>query len=325
MKLITLISALMLIVSGCFDLDGFVHNPRHCSSVGTDTCEDESEFWDKVCVPCEEAYDFGLTYPWMESTLTEGQTVRSIPPEAILQTTITTTDGVGSLDAYFIESHGENVALKDTTIIYNHGNYAGIEPYIPRLQFLYDAGYNIFVWDYRGYGKSLPDSAPSPSEFIADAQQIREHVKTIAPDPSKIIVYAFSLGGIPAVEMAVADEPCALLLEAPFTSMGLIAKGNSTLSFNDTFFSQGHFNNVRKLDGYTGAVLLMIGTNDIKFTLDDQREVFRGITGPKELWTLDGVNHGIANGGIPEAGLTAYQEKMQTFLESNASACLSTN
>ena len=325
MKIMMLLGSLAFIVSGCFDLDGFVHNPKHCSVVSTETCESENDIWDKVCVPCDEAYDFGQSYPWMEGTLTEGQTVRVIPPEAVLQTSIPTTDGVGTLDAYFIESHGDNPALKDTTIIYNHGNFAGIEHYIPRLQFLYDAGYNIFVWDYRGYGKSLPESAPSPSEFMEDAQQIRAHVKGIAPDPSKIAIYAFSLGGIPAVEMALTEEPCALLLEAPFTSMGLIAKGNSTLSFDDTFFSQGHFNNVRKLDGYSGAVLLMIGTEDIKFTLEDQQEVFKGITGPKEFWELEGVNHGIANGGVPEAGLTTYQKKLKGFLESNAPSCLSTN
>ena len=91
-------------------------------------------------------------YPWMED-LGGGSNRSGHSPEAVLQTSIPTTDGIGTLDAYFIESHGENPALKDTTIIYNHGNFAGIEHYIPRLQFLYDAGYNIFVWDYRGYGK----------------------------------------------------------------------------------------------------------------------------------------------------------------------------
>jgi hypothetical protein len=323
MNAFTLTCSIAFLLTGCFDLDGFVHNPRHCSAVTAETCDAESDLWDKVCVPCEQSYDFGASYPWMDGTLTDGQIVRAIPEDAVTPISIPTTDGLGTLDAYFIVSHGENTTVKNTTVIYNHGNYASIEHYIPRLQFLYDAGYNIFVWDYRGYGKSLPDSAPSPTEFMADAQQVREHVEDLVPDAEKLIVYAFSLGGIPAVEMAVHDEPCALFLEAPFTSMGLIAKGNSTLSFADTFFSQGHFNNPAKLDGYPGAVLLMIGTEDIKFTLEDQREVFDGVKGPKEFWTLEGVSHGIANRGIPEAGLTAYQEKMASFLETHASSCLS--
>ena len=59
MKIMMLLGSLMFIVSGCFDLDGFVHNPKHCSVVGTETCGSETDVWDKVCVPCDEAYDFG--------------------------------------------------------------------------------------------------------------------------------------------------------------------------------------------------------------------------------------------------------------------------
>ena len=33
---------------GCVDLDGFVHNPVHCTTVNEDTCEGEEDVWDNL-------------------------------------------------------------------------------------------------------------------------------------------------------------------------------------------------------------------------------------------------------------------------------------
>ena len=44
--------------------------------------------------------------------------------------------------------------------------------------------------------------------------------------------------------------------------------------------------------------------------------------GPKEFWQLEGVRHGIASIGVPEAGLQAYVDKMRSFLREKAPACL---
>ena len=53
--------------------------------------------------------------------------------------------------------HTESVEdLAETTIVYNHGRYASIDHYMPRIQMLHELGVNVYVWDYQGYGKSLP-------------------------------------------------------------------------------------------------------------------------------------------------------------------------
>ena len=194
-------------------------------TLGASTCEETENAWDKVCKACDEPYDFTKDYPWFEQTLEAGQTVRPIDPAHITPVSVATEDGEGTLDAYFIASHGEDAALAGITVVYNHGNYAGIEHYLPRIRFLYEAGYNVFVWDYRGYGKSLPASAPNADQWLADARQMREVADEHAPDASRVIVYANSVGGIPAVEMAVHRASCALFLEAGFTSLATVTGG----------------------------------------------------------------------------------------------------
>jgi len=311
------------LLAGCMDLDGFVFNPIHCSRVGPETCE-ESDLptWDQACVPCEEEYDWARSYDWIEGTVDAGTPdVRPIGT-AVERSTLTTEDGLAELDVYVIPSHGELPELADTTVLYNHGNYMGVEHYMPRVRFLHEAGYTVIVWDYRGFGKSTPDSGPTSEQFLADAHTMLARGKELAVDPDRLVVYANSLGGIPAIEMSVAEPPCALMLEASFTSMSRISKSNSTTSFGESMLSQNLFDNVSKLEGYASPLLVMSGDEDNFFPMEDQRALFDAAAGPKAFWIARGAKHGLSNGGVPEVGLTPYFEAMRTFLETDAPACL---
>jgi len=318
----SLLAALPLL-GGCLNLDSFVYNGIPCSQVSAATCEDLDSVWDQVCATCDEPYDWGREYPWEPGTLAEGETVTPIDPAIVQQQSIATDDGLGTLDLYVIPSVGGDPDLADTTILYQHGNYAGIEPYVARLQFLHDAGYNVIVWDYRGYGKSLPEDSPTSEQFLADARQIRALADDLAPDPARIVTYGYSLGGVPTVEMAATDPGCATFLEAPFTSLEAIATSNSGATMGEQFFSEGRFDNIAKIAGYEGPLLLMVGTKDNKFPVADIQKFYDAAPGPKQLWTVEGMYHGVGK-GVPEGGLQAYLDTMKTFLAEKAPGCLAT-
>lgn len=321
-----------LMLAGCVTLDGFIYNPVHCSTVGPDTCEGHGE-WNGLCLACETPYDWSRSYPWTAETLSGGEpcvgcappppiTIRPVPDGVVVREQPETDDGLATLDAYWLPSHGGDPALAGTTVIYNHGNYGGIEHYQPRVRILWELGFNVYVWDYRGYGKTEPDTLPTAEQFMADARQIRAHVVGLAPDPDRVLIYGYSLGGLPAVEMAVADPGCALVLEAPFTSPQAIARSNATVGFPDSFLSEGRFDNIRKIRDYPGPLLTMIGTADKQFPPDEVRRIAEAAPGPSELWILDGVAHGVDPGGIVEAGIAPYRNRVRGFLEQQAPACL---
>ena len=313
-----------LLLSGCIVLDGFVHNNVHCSTVSEATCEETAwdPAWDGICLTCEEPYDWTKDYPWMEGTLEPGQTVRPVLEGEFTQLMLPTEDGLGELDLYWFYSHGEDTALSDLTVIYNHGNYAGLEHYAPRVRFLVEAGFNVVAWDYRGYGKSLPETAPSTEQFLADGRLVRQFVADQGIDDDKVVIYSYSLGGIPGLEMALSDTACALIWETGFTGIGPMTTANTGTSYGGSMLSSGGFENTDKVMDWTGATFVMIGTEDSAFSVEDQRRFYENAGGPKEFWEVQGAHHGIADKGIPEhVGLTTYFDRLRTFLTDTAEGC----
>lgn len=320
---------ILLFAMGChMTIDFVVHQAIHCSNVGTETCEGEEEYWDKSCLPCEEPYDWNREYNWFAQTLEEGETLREFDVELIENIRLLTKDEQSELDLFYIPSHGENPKTVDTLLLYNHGNKIGIEHYIPRIRYLYQAGYNILTWDYRGYGKagnaelSDPTVVTTPEQWFEDTIQVLEYAMILAEDPNKIVTYANSVGSIPAVEQILTDLPCAYIQEAGFLSIRQNAIMGTTVALPGGFLSQGLFENDIKIQEYDGPVFVMSGTVDDRNSIEEVRDFYELIRGPKDLWELEGVNHGIKTIGVPEAGVTEYLAKMEEFLQAKAPGCL---
>lgn len=313
-------TTIFALLGACFQVDPLFHNPVNCADIGPATCEEKDDEWGKICTPCEQPYDWSLDYPWTDETL-GALSVRPVDSATVVQERFTTDDGLAELDAYRIPAHGEDAELAQITVVYNHGNYAGIEHYIPRIRMLHELGFIVYAWDYRQYGKSDPVGAPSGEQFIADARTALAQALAEAPGP--VLIYGYSLGAIPAVEMALQDQSCALILEAPFTSVRHAGASNSGVEMPGSFIASGLYENVEKIRGYEGPLLVMAGDEDSVFPEDDIVELYNNAPGAKTLWILPGVGHGIGgDGGVPEAGLSAYFEAIAGFTQDAAAACL---
>ena len=303
---------------GCVNLDGFVHNPVHCSTVSEDTCEGKDDVWDQICLACEEPYNFSDTYEFKD-----GWFARDIPEDSVTNHKLKTADGEGEIDLYWITSHGENSTLAQTTMIYNHGNYAGVEHYMPNVRYFHEAGYNVVVWDYRGYGKSMPETTPNATQWFADTELVYDFVRASALDNSKIVMLGQSLGAIPASHAVLYQKPCALIMETPFTSLGTIGQDNSGLNFPDAFLSSGSYNNIEKMKSYDGPLFVMHGTQDYTISYEAAVALYNAGAGPKDMWTIVGVGHIISRPNRENAvGTERYLERMQEFLTEYAASCL---
>ncbi|MEC7987549.1 MAG: alpha/beta fold hydrolase [Myxococcota bacterium] len=303
----------------------------HCEDLETNydaVCVDQS-YWDRVCTGCDEEYPWGRDYEWMPNTLDE--TVTSVRPITVYeQHKLTTSDGEGELDLYYIPSHGENPKVANTLMVYSHGRFGNVEHYLHRTRFLHEAGYAQLIWDYRGYGKSQPNSVASAEVFVRDAREVLAFSPTVAPDPGRIIIYGQSLGAIAAVEMAIAAQngdidvqPCAMFLESGVTSTRQGVESITSLSVPGSFVSQGYFEVDQHIAKYEGPLFMMHGTADLYFIIEHVRENYESAPGPKALWEAEGVEHGIEpNGGIPEDGLGEYFAQMENFLDTIAPACI---
>ena len=107
------------------------------------------------------------------------------------------------------------------TVVYckgNAGNVGAVARFAPEFV---RRGFNVFMWDYRGYGRSA--GRPSERGLYADARAAYDAAEKLAPD-FPLLAYGVSLGGAVAVQLAM-DRPVAgLVLESSFSSAADLAR-----------------------------------------------------------------------------------------------------
>lgn len=119
-----------------------------------------------------------------------------------------TADGININNLLFKADSSKGV------ILYLHGNGCSLSDIGKHAEFYTSLGYDVFMADYRGYGKS-EGSINSEPQLHQDNQMMYDELKkTYSED--KIIVIGYSLGGALATKLASNNNPRYLVLHAPF-------------------------------------------------------------------------------------------------------------
>ncbi len=114
--------------------------------------------------------------------------------------------------------------IKKGMIFYLHGNAGNIQKYGLRAIHFTSKGYDVFMMDYRTFGKSTGEL--SEAAIHNDVQWIFEEVQTKYGQPaSEWIVYGRSLGTGIATHLASNNEVKQLILETPYFNLIDVAKG----------------------------------------------------------------------------------------------------
>ena len=132
-------------------------------------------------------------------------------------------DGV-LLHGWFLPATGEAVA----TVLFLHGTAENIGTNLDDIAWLPAAGFNVFLFDYRGYG----ESAGRPTTMRAVYRDIEAAFATLMRrsdiDPERIIVFGQSLGGALAVHAVrksqYKPQVKAVVLDSAFSSFKAIAR-----------------------------------------------------------------------------------------------------
>lgn len=121
---------------------------------------------------------------------------------------IKTGDGV-TLNALLFKADSSKGA-----VIHYHGNSGNISHWEDRTDIYTDLGYDFFIMDYRGFGKSS-GTIESESQLFDDAQLVYDTLLTYYKEEN-IIVEGYSVGSGIAAEIALNNNPKELLLLAPY-------------------------------------------------------------------------------------------------------------
>jgi uncharacterized protein len=125
---------------------------------------------------------------------------------------IRTQDGE-TLHAWYLTSPSSR-----GTILYCHGNAGNITDRKPAIEGLLALRFDVFIFDYRGFGEST--GAPTEAGTYLDAEAAWSYLvqeRHVAPE--RIVIWGRSLGGAVATYLATKVSPKALVLESTFTSL----------------------------------------------------------------------------------------------------------
>ena len=224
----------------------------------------------------------------------------------------TASDGT-LLNAWFIPGAG------DYTLLWFHGNAGNIGNRIDNLLlFNRSLGVNIFIFDYRGYGRS--ESRPSESGIYLDADAALERLRSRDDiDMDKLILFGRSLGCAVAVEMATRYPTYPVILESPFTSVDAMSRRirPRLLSFLPTrMVVRSRFDSLAKIGSIRSPVMILHGSRDTTVPISMGRELFAAANEPKRFYTIQGASHN----DTYLVGGERYIAELKGFMESTALA-----
>lgn len=196
---------------------------------------------------------------------------------------LTTSDGE-TLNAWFVRAAGEPLAH----ILFAHGNGGNIGDRSPMLAMLAAVGFDVLVFDYRGYGRST--GRTSEQGTYRDARAARDALLARPGiDPNRVVYLGKSLGGGVMLELASAFPPAALLLMSTFT--GLRAAAAAVYPFLPKVFVPNAYPSLKRIRGLRCPVLIMHGDTDELLPVEMGRTLFAAAPEPKELRIYAGGMH----------------------------------
>jgi fermentation-respiration switch protein FrsA (DUF1100 family) len=213
-----------------------------------------------------------------------------------------TSDGV-KLHGWMVPCPGAEV-----TLLFCHGNAGNISDRVENVLRLHGIGLQVFIFDYRGYGRS--EGRPNEQGLYKDAQAAYAHlVSRDDLDPEHIAIFGRSLGGAVAVDLASRVSCWRLILESTFSSAPDVAKHMIPFLPMGRLISE-RFESESKIDKVQAPLLQFHGTRDeiIPYKLGER--LFQAAPEPKEFFPIQGATHNDTYlvGGRP------YFEKIKQFL-----------
>ena len=193
-----------------------------------------------------------------------------------------------TLNAVLFKSKGTTKA----TIIYYHGTGGNISLNISIAELLSNEGFQVFMIDFRGYGKST--GKPTHLNIANDAQIIFD--KIIVKDEFKnypLIVYGASIGTQIAVKIAKDNQAkiAGLILDGPMSSFTDIALASATEEQKQVIsqYVTSPYSAKEDIKDIRNMPKLIIHSEEDEAVPFEQGElVYKNANQPKTMWVYKG-------------------------------------
>jgi fermentation-respiration switch protein FrsA (DUF1100 family) len=197
--------------------------------------------------------------------------------------TVHTADGLDLLAWY-----APAADASQPTVLYLHGNGGSIGYRAGRFARLASLGWGVMMLEYRGYGGN--PGTPTETGLTQDAQAGYNALLALGIPPNHIILWGESLGTGVAVRLAASVQVGAVLLEAPYTSIGAIAKQRFPWLPVDLLL-RDRFDLIGRIGAVHAPVLVMTGARDTIVPPAMGKAVYEAANEPKQFWLAPDAGH----------------------------------
>lgn len=210
--------------------------------------------------------------------------------------------------------HGWWIPAQDSNapvMLYFHHNAVNIGANVSQALQFHQLGYSVFLFDYRGFGKSKGDF-PTESRVYEDAEATWNYLSQKRQiSPNQIVIYGHSVGGAIAIDLAAKHpEAAALIVQSSFTSIRDMTRrfGLFWILPIDLILTQ-EFKSLQKMKSIEMPVLIITGTKDIQIPVEMGKNLYKAASGLKKLIIVEGGGH---DNHLSEK----HQKELQTFINS---------
>ncbi|MGH7206250.1 MAG: alpha/beta hydrolase [Nitrospiraceae bacterium] len=188
------------------------------------------------------------------------------------------------LFGWYVESSGSPAVL-----LWCHGNAGNIINRLDNLRELHRLGISVFLFDYRGYGRSqgrpseegLYQDALGAYAYVTQARRIR---------PERIVLFGRSLGAAVAGEVASQRPAAGLILESAFPSVEALARVHY-FGLPAHWLLGARFNLADWLKNVSIPILVIHGDRDETVPIKLGKQVLEAAKNPKSFYLVPGADH----------------------------------
>lgn len=202
------------------------------------------------------------------------------------------TDGT-RLHGWWIEPAGISKGL----MVVVHGNAQNLTSHYGSWVWLVKSGYELFIFDYRGYGKSEgePELAKAVEDTAAALHYADEHFD------GETYVCGQSLGGVLLINVLASgghDNYRLAIIDSAYSDLEAMGREVLSRSFVTWPFQwvsylalTDSYNPVDKVAGIQLPLLFIAGSADNIIPANNTWQLFDAASRPREMWLVEGAGH----------------------------------
>ena len=196
------------------------------------------------------------------------------------------------------DANGEGKA-KNGAAIFFHGNAGNLQGWGKYARYFADLGYDFYLFDYRGYGKS-GDEIGSQEQLYADTDAMMQRVLR-EYDVSEVAAVGYSVGSGLTARVAQKYGAKRLVLIAPYFSLEELAR--KKMPFVPKFLIKYKIPTFEFVGGFSGPVTIFHGENDELIGVDNSRRLLKFLKPGDKIYELNAGHNDIL-------GLSELWEKL---------------